>query len=85
MKEIDDLKDFLSKAHGEITIRVDGMAPHVEGTINDSGMMMAAFACMKCIEVNRGNSFDETVEMMKNLNSIMGYHAQGEINGEKYD
>lgn len=42
MKEIDDLKDFLSKAHGEITIRVDGMAPHVEGTINDSGMMMAA-------------------------------------------
>lgn len=85
MKEIDDLKDFLSKAHGEITIRVDGIAPHVEGTINDSGMMMAAFACMKCIESKRGGSFDETVEMMKGLNSIMGYHIQGKIDGEKYD
>ena len=42
MKEVDDLIDFLNKAHGEITIKVDGMVPHVEGTINDSGMMMAA-------------------------------------------
>lgn len=71
MKEIDDLKDFLSKAHGEITIRVDGMAPHVEGTINDSGMMMAAFACMKCIETRSGGSFDNTVEMFKGLNFII--------------
>ena len=82
MKEVDDLKDFLDKAHGEITIRVDGMIPHVEGAINDSGMMMAAFACMKCIEKRRGGSFDDTVEMMKGLNSIMGYHIQGEIDGK---
>jgi hypothetical protein len=82
MKEIDYLKDFLSKAHGEITIRVDGIAPHVEGAINDSGMMMAAFACMKCIETRRGGSFDDTVEMMKGLNSIMEYHIQGEIDGK---
>lgn len=82
MKEIDDLKDFLSKASGEITIKVDGMIPHVEGAINDSGMMMAAFACMKCIETRRGGSFDDTVEMMKGLNSIMGYHIQGEIDGK---
>lgn len=79
MKEVDDLIDFLNKAHGEITIKVDGMVPHVKGTINDSGMMMAAFACMKCIETKRGGSFDDTVEMMKDLNSIMGYHIQGEI------
>ena len=39
MKEVDDLKEFLNKAHGEITIKVDGMIPHVEGAINDSGMM----------------------------------------------
>lgn len=31
MKEIDDLKDFLNKAHGEITIKVDGMVPHIKG------------------------------------------------------
>jgi len=85
MKEVYDLKDFLSKAHGEITIKVDGMVPHVSGKINDSGMMMAAFACMKCIEQRRVGSFDDTVEMMKKLNAIMGYHVQGEINGEKYD
>ena len=84
MKEIDDLKDFLSKAHGEITIRADGMAPHVEGTINDSGMMMAAFACMKSLEV-RGGSFDNTVEMMKGLNNIMGYHVNGKIGDAEYD
>lgn len=84
MKEIDDLKDFLSKAHGEITIRVDGMAPHVEGTINDSGMMMAAFACMKSLEV-RGGSLDNTVEMMKGLNNIMGYHVNGKIGDAEYD
>ena len=58
------------------------MVPHVKGTINDSGMMMAAFACMKCIETRRGGSFDDTVEMMKGLNSIMGYHIQGEIDGK---
>ena len=85
MKEVDDLKEFLNKAHGEITIKVDGMVPHVEGTINDSGMMMAAFACMKCIETRRGGSFDDTVEMMKGLNSIMGYHVEGKISGEEYD
>ena len=85
MKEVDDLKEFLNKAHGEITIKVDGMIPHVEGNINDSGMMMAAFACMKCIETRRGESFDDTVEMMKGLNSIMGYHVEGKINGEEYD
>jgi hypothetical protein len=34
MKEVDDLKEFLNKAHGEITIKVDGMVPHVEVTIN---------------------------------------------------
>jgi hypothetical protein len=85
MKEVDDLKEFLNKAHGEITIKVDGMIPHVEGVINDSGMMMAAFACLKCIETRRGESFDDTVEMMKGLNSIMGYHAKGKINGEEYD
>ena len=36
MKEVDDLKEFLNKAHGEITIKVDGMIPHVEGNINVS-------------------------------------------------
>ena len=85
MKEIDDLKDFLSKAYGEITIRVDGMAPHVEGTINDSGMMMAAFACMKSMEVRGSGSFDDTVEMMKGLNNIMGYNVNGKIGDAEYD
>ena len=85
MKEVDDLIDFLNKAHGEITIKVDGMVPHVEGTINDSGMMMAAFACMKCIETRRCGSFDDTAEMMKGLNDIMGYHVEGKISGEEYD
>lgn len=82
MKEVDDLKEFLNKAHGEITIRVDGMAPHVEGTINDSGMMMAAFACMKSMEVRGRGSFDDIVEMMRGLNYVMGYHIQGEIDGK---
>ena len=85
MNELEELQKFLEKAHGEITIKVDGLVPHVEGTINDSGMMMAAFACMKCIETRRGESFDDTVEMMKGLNSIMGYHVEGKINGEEYD
>lgn len=84
MKEVDYLKDFLNNAHGEITIRVDGMIPHISGTINDSGMMMAAFACMKSLEV-RGGSFDDTVEMMKGLNSIMGYHVNGKIGDAEYD
>ena len=82
MKEVDDLKEFLNKAHGEITIKVDGMVPHISGTINDSGMMMAAFACMKTLETKRGNSFDDTVEMMKKLNAVMGYHIQGRIDGK---
>ncbi len=85
MKEVDDLIDFLNKAHGEITIKVDDMVPHVEGAINDSGMMMAAFALMKCIETRRCGSFDDTDEMMKGLNSIMGYNVKGTINGEEYD
>lgn len=85
MKELDELKEFLEKANGKITIKVDGMIPHVEGTINDSGMMMAAFACMKCIEKRKGGNFNDTVEMMKKLNAVMEYHIQGKIDGEKYD
>lgn len=48
-------------------------------------MMMAAFACMKCIETRGGGSFDDTVEMMKGLNFIMGYHVKGKISGEEYE
>ena len=82
MKEVDELKEFLEKAHGEITIDVDGMAPHISGTINDSGMMMAAFTCLKNLELGRGKKFDEVVELMKDLNAIMGCHAEGKINGK---
>ena len=85
MKEIDELKEFLNTAHGEVTIKVDGMAPHIKGMINDSGMMLAAFACLKSLEVERGKAFDDIVEMMKSLNAIMGYHVNGEIDGKKYD
>lgn len=58
------------------------MVPHVSETTNDSGMMMAAFACMKYIETRRCGSFNDTVEMMKKLNAVMGYHIQGEIDGK---
>ena len=85
MNELEELQKFLEKAHGEITIKVDGLVPHVEGTINDSGMKMAAFACMKCIETRGGGSFDDTVEMMKGLNDIIGYHVNGKIGDAEYD
>lgn len=77
MKELDELKEFLEKANGEITIKVDGMVPHVSGTINDIGMMMAAFACMKCIETRRGGSFNDTVEMMKKIKCCYGISYPG--------
>lgn len=85
MKKLDEIKEFLEKANGEITVTVDGMAPHVSGTANDSGMMLVAFACLKCLEVGRDKNFDDTLEMMKNLNAIMGYHVSGKIDGEEYD
>ncbi len=84
MDELDELQKFLEEAHGEITIKVDGLVPSVTGTMNDGGLLLAAFACLKGLETRRGN-LDDTVEMLKCLNVIMGYHVNGKIDGVEYD
>lgn len=49
-KELKELQDFLNSANGEITITINGMMPHVQGNMNESGFILATFSLMKMIE-----------------------------------
>lgn len=85
MKEIEELKEFLDSAKGELTITVNGMAPHVSGNINDPGVILAAFSLLKMIEHTQEHDMEEVMEMLINLNDIMGYHVEGTFYGEDVD
>lgn len=79
MTEFDELEIFLNTAHGEITIKVDGMVPHVEGNLNDAGALMATFGLLKLVEETQCANFDELLEKFKALNEIMGYRIIGKM------
>lgn len=85
MKEIEELKEFLDSAKGEITITVNGMAPHVSGNMNDPGVILAAFSLLKMIEHTQDHDMEEVMEMLINLNDIMGYHVEGTVHGKDVD
>lgn len=73
MKDVfDELEEFLQKADAEFTVTVNGMVPNVKGHGNDPGLIMTAFGTLKILE-NTGKSFDEILDMMKDLNAIMKY------------
>ncbi len=84
-KEVEELKDFLDSAKGELTITVNGMAPHVSGDMNDSGAILAAFSLMKMIEHTQNHNMQEVMEMLIKLNDILGYHVEGRVYGEDVD
>lgn len=81
-KEVKELQDFLNSAYGEITITVNGMTPHVEGNMNESGAILAVFSLMKLIERTQNHDMKEVMEMLINLNDLMGYHLEGRVYGE---
>ena len=85
MKEVEELKEFLNSARGEITITVNGMAPHVSGKMNVPGVILAAFFLMKMIEHTQDHDMEEVMEMLINLNDIMGYHVEGTVCGKDVD
>ncbi len=78
-KEFDDLEEFLDKAKGQITITVNGMAPHVKGNINDQGIIMSALTMIKMLEVSQQGNFNEICNLLMQLNELMGYHIVGKI------
>lgn len=82
IKEVEELKEFLDSAKGELTITVNGMAPHVSGNMNDPGVILAAFSLLKMIEHIQGHDMEEVMEMLINLNDIMGYHVEGTVYGK---
>lgn len=85
IKEVEELKEFLDSAKGEFTITVNGMAPHVSGNMNDPGVILAAFSLLKMIEHTQDHDMEEVMEMLINLNDIMGYHVEGTVHGKDVD
>ena len=78
MKEIDELAEFLKKAHGTMSITVDGMVPHVTAkNINKQGSLMCFFGALHALAAVEGADFDETVDNLKELNKIMKYQVKG--------
>lgn len=81
-KEVKELQDFLNSANGEITITINGMMPHVQGNMNESGFILATFSLMKMIEQTQNHDMKEVMEMLINLNDLLGYHIEGTVYGE---
>jgi hypothetical protein len=82
IKEVEELKEFLDSANGNVTITVNGMVPHISGNMNDSGAILAAFSMLKMIEHTQGHDMKEVMEMLINLNDLLGYHIEGKVYGE---
>lgn len=80
MKEIDELAEFLEKAHGTMTITVDGMVPHVTArNLNKQGSLMCCFGALHALAAVEGADFDKTVDDLKELNKIMKYQVVGSL------
>ena len=80
-KEVKELQDFLNSACGEITITINGSTPRVQGNLNESGFILAAFSLMKMIEQTQNHDMKEVMEMLINLNDLLGYHIKGRVYG----
>lgn len=80
MDEIEELKELLNQAHGEMTITANGMVPHVSArNLNEAGSLMCCFGALHAHAEVLGADFDETVDKLKKLNSIMGYKIYGTL------
>ena len=80
MKETDELAEFLEKAHGTMTITVDGMVPHVTArNLNKQGSLMCCFGVLYALAAIEGADFDKTVDDLKELNKIMKYYVVGSL------
>lgn len=81
---VDELKEYLEGAHGEMTIKVEGMIPHIEAEhLNYPGALMCAFGALHSLCRIQGDDFDEIVDNLKTLNKIMGYEVRGNLPGGK--
>ncbi len=72
-KDADEVYEFLDSAEGNLTITINGMAPHIEGRCNDAGAILAAFSGLKILESQSGNDFEEVLSLMRDLQQVMGY------------
>ena len=80
MKEIEELAEFLEKAHGTMTITVDGMVPHVTArNLNKQGSLMCCLGALHALAAVEGADFDKTVDDLKELNKIMKYQVVGSL------
>lgn len=80
MQEIEELRKLLEKAHGTMTITVNGMVPHVEArNLNEPGALMCCFGALHSLAAIHGADFDETVDILKKLNTIMDYQVMGNL------
>lgn len=82
MDEIEELEELLNQSHGKMTITVNGMVPHIEAeNLNETGSLMCCFGALHAHAEVLGADFDETVDKLKKLNSIMNYKVVGNLPG----
>ena len=80
---MDELEKFLNSAHGDFQITVDGMSPHISGNGNDAGILLAAFGLVKYMESQCENDFENALEIMRDLNMLLGYEIKGVAKGKE--
>lgn len=82
-KDFDEIHEFLSQAHGEMHIIIDGFVPHVTGSnINKPGAILACLGVLQTLKEVNNFEFEEAIEIVRAINDLMSYEVKGNLNGK---
>lgn len=71
MNELKEIEKMLKDAHGEITIKVNGLTPDIEGDFNQGGAFMIVLSAMMLLEMTKiTDSWEETIVLINELHEI---------------
>lgn len=71
MNELKEIEKMLKEANGEVTIKVKGLTPNIEGDFNEGGAFMIVMSAMALLEMTKiTNSWEETIVLINELHEI---------------
>lgn len=71
MNELKEIEKMLKEANGEVTIKVKGLNPDIEGDFNQGGAFMIVMSAMTLLEMTKiTDSWEETIVLINELHEI---------------
>ena len=66
-----EIKKRLDSSYGEMHLFVDKGVTHVDGNMNDMGVMVSIYSLIKFTQSQGDLDFEEVIVMLRNMDNIM--------------